>query len=53
MKASRKGQVIVERMNTAMTLSAHVNTDVEFLFAKTPTEALTAVHFAGDEVMKS
>ena len=40
-------------MNAAMTFSAYVNTDVEFIFAKTPSEALTAVHFAGDEVMKS
>ena len=40
-------------MNTAMTLSAYVNADVEFFFAKTPTEALAAVHFAGDKVMKS
>ena len=40
-------------MYTAMALSAHVDTDVEFFFAKTPTEALAAVHFAGDKVMKS
>ena len=36
-----------------MTLSAHMNTGVEFFFAETPTEALAAVHFAGDKVMKS
>lgn len=36
-----------------MTLSAHVDTDIEFFFAKTATEALTAVHFPGDKVMKS
>ena len=35
-----------------MALSAHVDADVEFFFAKTPTEALTAVHFSGDQVMK-
>ena len=40
-------------MNAAMTLSAYVNTDVEFIFAKTPSEALAAVHFAGNKVMKS
>jgi len=40
-------------MYTAMALSAHVDADVEFFFAKTPTEALTAVHFSGDKVMKS
>ena len=35
-----------------MALLAHVDTDVEFFLAKTPTEALSAVHFAGDKVMK-
>ena len=40
-------------MNTAMALLAYVDTDVEFFFAKTPTEALAAVHFAGNKVMKS
>jgi len=40
-------------MYTAMALSAHVDADVEFFFAKTPTEALAAVHFPGDKVMKS
>jgi len=40
-------------MYTAMALSAHVDTDVEFFFAKTPTEALAAVHFPGNKVMKS
>jgi len=39
-------------MYTAMALSAYVDTDVEFFFAKTPTEALAAVHFPGDKVMK-
>ena len=36
-----------------MALSAHVDADIEFFFAKTPTEALAAVHFAGDKMMKS
>ena len=36
-----------------MALSAHVDADIEFFFAKTPTEALAAVHFPGDKVMKS
>jgi hypothetical protein len=40
-------------MYTAMALSAHVDPDVKFFFTKTPTEALTAVHFSGDKVMKS
>ncbi len=40
-------------MYTAMALSAHVDADVEFFFAETPTEALAAVHFPGDKVMKS
>ena len=40
-------------MNTSVALSAHVDTAVEFFFAKTSTEALAAVHFAGDKVMKS
>jgi hypothetical protein len=40
-------------MYTAMAFSAHVDADIEFFFAKTPTEALAAVHFAGDKVMKS
>ena len=35
-----------------MALSAHVDADIEFFLAKTPTEALTAVHFAGNKVMK-
>ena len=39
-------------MYTAMALPAHVNTDVEFFFAKTPTEALTAMHFAEDKVVE-
>ena len=36
-----------------MALSAHVDADIEFFFAKTATEALAAVPFAGDKVMKS
>ena len=40
-------------MYTAMALSAHVDADIEFFFAKTPTEALATVHFPGDKVMKS
>ena len=40
-------------MYTAMALSAHVDADIEFFFAKTPTEALAAVYFPGDKVMKS
>ena len=40
-------------MYTAMALLAHVDADVEFFFAKTPTEALTAVQFPGNKVMKS
>ena len=39
-------------MYTAMALSAHVDADIEFFFAKTPTEALAAV-LSGDKVMKS
>lgn len=39
-------------MNTAVALSADVNTDVEFVFIKTPSEALAAVHFARNKVMK-
>ena len=35
-----------------MALPAHVDADVEFFFAKTPTEALTAMHFAGDKVVE-
>jgi hypothetical protein len=40
-------------MNTAMAPSAYVDTDVKFFLAETPTEALAAVHFAGNKVMKS
>lgn len=36
-----------------MALSAHVDADIELFFAKAPTKALAAVHFAGDKVMKS
>jgi len=39
-------------MNTAMALSAHVDTDIEFFFAKTSTETLAAMHLTRDQVMK-
>jgi len=31
-----------------MALSAYVNTDIEFFFAKTPPETLAAMHLARD-----
>ena len=39
-------------MNAAVALTADVSTHVEFFFTKTPSEAFTAVHFTGDQVMK-